>query len=354
MIRVGIIGFGLAGRVFHAPLVSSVEGLELAAIVERTSNHAAERYPGIRTCRSVEELLHDQSIGLVVVATPSGTHFETAQMVLEAGRPVIVDKPVSLTSGDIARLIRLARDKKLPLIPFHNRRWDGDFLTLQKLLRDNTLGRVVHLESRMDRWNPGATRVAWKDEPQHGGGVLLDLGTHLVDQALVLFGKPLALAADVLRERDGDGANDSFSIRLRYARFRVTVEANNLSSPAGSRFHLRGVHGNFRKKGIDPQEAELKTLVRISAPHWGEEPPGEWGMLHVDVGGGMVTRPLATAPGDYRRYYACVRDALLGNGSLPVTAEEAWHVARILEWAQESSDRRCEIPCDWTQAPASS
>ena len=263
MLRIGLIGFGMAGRVFHAPLISSVDGLELAAVVERHGDQAAQRYPGVKIYRSLEELLADSSIDLVVVATPSGTHFQVAKQALAARKHVVVDKPVSVTSDEIAQLIELARANGKLLIPFHNRRWDGDFLTVQKLLHEHQLGRIVHLESRFDRWNPGATRRPWKDDPEQGGGVLLDLGTHLVDQALVLCGKPLAISADVLRERDGEGSDDAFTIRLRYEKCFVTLGANALSAPAGARFHIRGTRGNFRKKGVDPQEAALNKITRI-------------------------------------------------------------------------------------------
>ena len=351
MIRAGIAGFGLAGRVFHAPLVSSVEGFELAGVLERQTNLAAERYPGIVTYRTFGELLADSSLSLVILATPSGTHYDLARQALEAGRNLVVDKPVAAQSEEIASLAALARRKGLLLAPFHNRRWDGDFLTLQALLREGTLGRLVHLESRMDRWNPGAPRRPWKNDPAQGGGVLLDLGTHLVDQALVLFDKPHAVGAEVLRERDGDGANDAFTLRLRYDRFLVTLGANALSSPAGARFHARGTRGNYRKKGVDPQEAALGKLTRIPAADWGREPEHNWGMLHVDVDGGMVTRPVSTLPGDYRRYYEGIRNALTGNAPPPVTPAEAWRVARILEWARQSSGERREIDCDWTGEP---
>ncbi len=352
MIRVGLVGFGMAGRVFHAPLISSVEGLELAAVVERHTDAAQQRYPSIKTYRTLDDLLAAQSIDLVVVATPNGTHFEVARQALAAGKPVVVDKPVAVTATEIAELMALARDKGVALIPFHNRRWDGDFLTVRKVLEGSYLGRLVYFESRMDRWNPGATRRPWKEDAGQGGGVLLDLGTHLSDQALVLFGKPLAVGAEVLRERDGSGANDAFTMRLRYAGFWVTLGANALSSAAGPRFLLRGTNGNFRKKGVDPQEAALNKVTRITAPNWGEEPAADWGMLHVDVDGGMVTRPFGTLPGDYRRYYQGVRDALLGKAAVPVSAVEAWRAARLLEQAQESSERRCEVECDWTSEPA--
>jgi len=351
MIRVGLVGFGMAGRVFHAPLISSVEGLALSAVVERHTNQAVERYPWITTHRSLEGLLADRTLGLVVVATPSGSHFEVARQVIEAGFNVVVDKPMAVRSDEIAALMSLAKKRGVLLVPFHNRRFDGDFLTVQNLLREGTLGRLVHFESRMDRWNPGATRMPWKNDLAQGGGVLLDLGTHLVDLAMALFGSPIAVGAEVLRERDGEGANDAFTIRLRYLGIRVMLEANALSSPAGPRFVVRGTRGNFRKKGVDPQEAALNKITRITAAAWGQEPASEWGMLHVDVEGGMVTRPLATMAGDYRLYYAGVRDVLEKKAAPQVTAVDAWRAARVLEWAQQSSEIRCEVQCDWSAEP---
>lgn len=351
MLRVGLVGFGMAGRVFHAPLISSVDGLELAAVVERHSDQAAQRYPSVKIYRALEELLTDASIDLIVLATPSGTHFDAAKQILEAGRNVVVDKPVSPTPDQIRKLIELAHVRQRLLIPFHNRRWDSDFLTVQKLLHEHQLGRVVSIDSRFDRWNPGATRRPWKDDPTAGGGVLLDLGTHLVDQALILCSKPLSVGAEVLRERDGEGSDDAFTIRLRYEGCMITLGANNLSSPAGARFHLRGTRGNYRKKGLDPQEAALNKITHITASNWGQESAPDWGLLYVDVEGGMVSRPVASLPGDYRLFYAGVRDALLGNAPPPVAAVEAWRVARILEWARISSEQRREIECDWRDEP---
>jgi scyllo-inositol 2-dehydrogenase (NADP+) len=189
--------------------------------------------------------------------------------------------------------------------------------------------------------------VPWKEDTSAGGGVLLDLGTHLVDQAVALFGKPLAVSAEVLRERDGDGADDAFNMRLRYEGFGVTLGANMLSSPAAPRFRVRGTKGNFVKKGVDPQEAALNKVTRITDPAWGNEPAADWGMLHVDVDGGMVTRPLTTLAGDYRGYYAAVRDAVLGKAPPPVTAVDAWRAAQVLEWATESAKTRREVTCRW-------
>jgi predicted dehydrogenase len=352
MIRVGLIGFGMAGRVFHGPLISSVDGLELAAVLERSSDNAARRYPRIITYRSLDAILADASLGLFVVATPTGTHSEVASQLLQAGKHVIVDKPMSTASAQIAELIQLAAANDCLLFPFHNRRWDSDFLTIQKLLREGLLGRLVYLESRFDRWrpNPPSDRL-WKEDPNAGGGVLMDLGTHIADQALYLFGLPEAVAADVLCERDWARANDAFQLRLRYPGFTVALGANSLSMPPRPRFHIRGSKGNFWKWGLDPQEAALNQIVRIADPGWGRELPENWGTLNVDVEGGSVSRPVAPVLGDYRLYYAGVRDALLGKAAAPVPAIDAWRVARLLEWAVESSEQRREVACDWTLQP---
>jgi predicted dehydrogenase len=339
----------MAARVFHAPLISSVEGLRLAAVVERHSDQASARYPEIRTFRSLEEMLADSSLDLIVVTTPSGTHFDVARRAIDAGKNVIVDKPMAARSQEIAELIALAAERRVMLVPFHNRRWDGDFLTVQKLIREDAVGRLVYMESRMDRWNPGATRTPWKNDPVLGGGVLLDLGTHLVDQALVLFGKPLGVSAEIDREREGEGANDSFTIRLRFQGVRVSVGANMLSSPVGPRFLLRGTMGNFRKMGVDPQEAALNKITHIGSPAWGKDPETQWGMLAAVADGAVITQPVETIPGDYRRFYEGVRDAVTAGGAAPARAVEAWRVARILEWAEESAEERREVACKWDE-----
>lgn len=353
MIRVGLVGFGMAGRVFHGPLLSSVNGLELAAVLERSTNKAAERYPGITTYRSLDAMLEDSSLDLFVVATPSGTHFEIARQILEAGRNVVVDKPMAATAAQVAELMALAKKRKAWLIPFLNRRWDSDFQTLQKLLHEDSVGRVVYLESTFDRWRPDRpTERLWKEDPAAGGGVLLDLGTHLADQALTLLGKPQAVCAEVKRERDGDGANDCFTIRLSYSKMTAMLASNCLSALARPRFHLRGTQGNYWKWGVDPQEAALNAITRIGDGPWGVDPPENWGTLKVNANGATVSMPVEPLPGDYRLYYSGVRDALLDKGPAPIPAVAAWRVARLLEWAAESSDKRCEINCDWSQEPS--
>lgn len=353
MIRVGLIGFGLAGRAFHAPLLASVEGYELAAVVERSTNQAEQLYPGIKTVRTVEELLADFTIPLVVVATPSATHYDLALQALSAGKHVVIDKPMAMHSSEIAEILTLAASKKLFAIPYQNRRWDSDFLTLRKVMEEGALGRIVHLTSRMDRWSPGAPRVAWKTDASNGG-ILYDLGTHLVDQALVLFGSPLGVSAEVERERDGDGPNDSFTIRLRYAAYRVTLGSNMLTAIPSFRYRLRGAKGGFRKGGVDPQEAALLKITRIDSPTWGHEPVSEWGIKHIDLDGGIDTETVESIPGDYRQFYIGLREALKGRGATPTNAAEAWRTAKVLEWSIQSAKECREIECDWSADPKES
>jgi predicted dehydrogenase len=351
MIRVGLVGFGMAGRVFHAPLISSVEGLELAAVVERHANQAAERYPKITTYRSLEAMLADASLQLIVVATPNESHVPCARQILEAGKNVVVDKPMGVTSAEIAQLMQLAAARGLLLAPFHNRRWDDNFRTIQRLLQDGSLGRLVHMESNWDRWRPEPRPGAWREKLVPGAGILFDLGSHLVDQAIELFGLPEAVGAEVGRERDGEGPDDSFTLRLRYPRLSVVLRSTCLGSLQRPFVHLRGTKGNYWKWTLDPQEAALNQITRIDDPKWGEEPPADWGTLSVDAEGDSASRSIEPIPGDYRFFYAGIRDALLGKAPAPVPALAAWRAARLIEWARGASDERREVICDWNEEP---
>jgi predicted dehydrogenase len=346
------VGFGLAGRAFHAPVISAVEGLELAGVVERSTHRAADAYPGIAVYPSLEAMLGDASLHLIVIATPTPSHLELAVQALEAGRHVVVDKPAGVDSSQIATLMACAKARERLCIPFHNRRWDNDFRTLRQLLHEQKLGRVIQLDSTFDRWKPNANpETVWRESDAPGSGILLDLGTHQVDQVLQLFGLPLAVSAYLARERDRAVAIDSYSLRLRYPHATATVSGNNLAAIPRPHFLVRGTRGNFVKWSLDPQENALRQKGRITEPGWGIEPPSDWGTLAVDVDGCMVSQPVPSIPGDYRLFYAGVRDALLGKSAPPVLPIEAWRVARILEWAEQSSLEGREIPCDWTEEP---
>lgn len=353
MIRVGVVGFGLGGRVLHAPVIAGVDGLELAAVVERSTNLAAARYPGIAVYRSLEAMLADASLELIVVTTPTATHFDLARQALQAGKHVVVDKPVCVRAAEVAELMQLARARNRVFVPYHNRHWDSDFRTVEQLVRAGTLGRIVAFDSAMDRWRPGATRTPWKDNAAAGGGRLHDLGSHLVYLAMTLFGLPATVGAEVVRERDGEGADDAFILRLRYPGLMATLAATNVAAVPRPRFYVRGLEGSYVKFGVDVQEEALHKVTRAEGEDWGREPEDEWGTLTLDIDGTLMNSRVEPLAGDYRIFYAGVRDAILGQQEPPVQALEAWRTVHILELALKASRERREMACDWSAEPAS-
>lgn len=350
-IGVGIIGYGLAGRVFHAPFVSAVPGLKLEAFVERKTDEAHRAYPATRTHRSVDEMLRDPKIDLVVVATPNETHYALAKQALEAGKHVVVDKPFAETSTQAEELIALAKKQGKVLAPFHNRRWDGDFLTVKKVLAGGQLGRLVTFESHFDRFKPIPRDHSWKEAANPANGMLMDLGPHLVDQALALFGTPKMVTASVRNDREASAVEDAFDIVLTYDKLLVFCRAAMLACQAAPRFLLHGTAGSFRKWGLDPQETAIAAGAKV--PRLGE--PQEWLCEDESLWGELVVAPVLTAPGtlvrtrvqtdcgDYRGFYVNVRDAIGGTAKLEVTPEAGLAVARVLEAARKSSAEHCSI-----------
>jgi scyllo-inositol 2-dehydrogenase (NADP+) len=342
-IKTAVIGYGLAGRVFHAPFVSAVPGLKLEAIVQRKGHEAAKAYPGAQILRSVDEALKDASIQLIAVGTPNETHFDLAKQALVAGKHVVIDKPFAATSAEAAELKELAEKKGLVLAPFHNRRWDGDFLTVRKLLREDAVGRLVTFESHFDRFRPLPRENTWKESGNAANGLLMDLGPHLVDQALTLFGAPEGITASVRRDRDATDIEDAFEITLEYPRLRAHCRSSMLAADAAPRFLLHGVKGSYKKWGLDPQEPALVgggKVPRMGEGEWLAEPESEWGTLTVAPvladPGNLTRTKVKTELGDYRLYYANVRDAINGVAKLEVTPEDGWRVIRLLEMARES------------------
>lgn len=342
MIGVGLVGFGVAGRTFHAPIISAVPDLRLACVVKRGGGTLPEPYQGVRVTHSLGEMLADPAIELAIIATPNPTHFELAKQCLEAGRHVVVDKPFTVTSGEAAELIAIADRRKRVLSVYQNRRYDGDFGTVRELIGSGSLGRIVSLESHYDRFRPQLKEGAWRERDTPGSGVLYDLGAHLIDQALVLFGSPGAITADLRIERDHAVVTDAFDLTLHYAHLSVLLRASMLAAQAGPRFVVRGTLGSYVKHGFDPQEETLKQGASPNSVGWGEEPSSAWGTLSD----GKQERMLPTRNGDYRQYYENIRDAILGKASLQVTALEAWRVVRLIELAQQSSQQRRAIDCD--------
>ncbi|WP_394821893.1 oxidoreductase [Pendulispora albinea] len=344
-IGVGVVGFGLAGRVFHLPTVSAVPGLRVAAIVQRQGDEARAAYPQAKIVRSFDELLGDPDIELVVVATPNESHYALAERALLANKHVVVDKPFTTRTSEAERLASLSHERGRVLSVFQNRRWDGDYLTVRDLLAKGTLGRLATYEAYYDRFRP-EVRNRWKDQPGEGTGILYDLGPHLIDQALDLFGEPQSIDARVLRERDGAETNDAFELTLRYPNLRVQLGATLLAASPRPRFHLRGTRASFVKYGVDPQEAMLAAGDHYASPHWGEEPEDAWGtVFSVSTGDQSIHPPLATHRGDYRDYYRDIESAIRTGKRPAVTAEHGVRVMRVIEFALASSRERREL--DW-------
>jgi predicted dehydrogenase len=348
-IGVAVIGFGLAGQVFHAPFVSAVPGLKLEAIVQRKGDEAGKVYPSARILRSVEDALKDAAVKLIVVGTPNETHYALAKQALLAGKHVVIDKPFAATSAEAKELKELAEKQGVVLAPFHNRRWDGDFLTVRRLLAEQAVGRLVTYESHFDRFRPLPRENTWKEGANAANGLLMDLGPHLVDQALALFGAPVGITASVRKDRDKTDIEDAFDITLEYPGYsgqhglRAHCRSSMLACDAAPRFLLHGTKGSFKKYGLDPQEPALvggAKVPRVGEGEWLADPEGQWGILTVapvPADPSTLTRTrVKTELGDYRGYYANVRDAINGVAKLAVTPEDGYRTVKLLEMARES------------------
>src|SRR6266851_8984339 len=347
MIEVGLVGFGLAGRAFHAPVIRAVPGLHLAAIVQRNGTEAAEKYPDVRIARSLDELFSMAEIHLVVIATPNETHYSFARQCLEAGRDVVVDKPFTTTLEEAVSLVQFAKDANRLLTVYQNRRYDGDFQAVRQLVEAGTLGRIVRFETAYDRFRPQLKPGAWRQTARPGSGILFDIAPHLIDHALVLFGLPEAVTADVRAERENAAADDAFDIMLHYSDgMRAVLRSSILAAAPRPRFVLFGTQASFVKQTFDPQEMNLRRGHIPGDTAWGAEPEENWGVLTIPAGDSFEQRRIPSATCDYRDYYSNVRDAILGRAAPAVTPEYALDVMRMLELARVSSERRCTLPWD--------
>jgi scyllo-inositol 2-dehydrogenase (NADP+) len=352
MINVGLIGFGLAGRSFHAPVISAVPGLHLSAILQRSGSEAAKAYPGARIVHSLDELLAIPDIRLIVIASPNETHAPFARACLAAGRDVVVDKPFTTTLDEAVNLVQFAKQSGRLLTVYQNRRYDGDFQAILQLVAAGALGRMVRFETTYDRFRPNLKPNAWREQRAPGAGILFDLGPHLIDHALQLFGRPEAVTADVRIEREGGLVDDAFDILLHYPHsLRAALRSSILAAAPRPRFVLFGTQGAFVKHTFDPQENNLRRGEIPKDAPWGAEPEEDWGLLTLPNADGTTTqRRIPSATGDYRDYYANVRDTLLGRAKPAVSLEQALDVMQILELARESSATRRTIP--WPHSAA--
>jgi predicted dehydrogenase len=345
-LRVAVLGYGLAGAVFHAPLIASVPGLRLAAVV--TSNperatQATREHPGVEVLDDADRVWERAGeLDLAVVATPNRTHGPLTLAALGAGLPVVVDKPMAVDAAEGQAMVDRARARGLLLTVFQNRRWDGDMLTVRRLLDEGALGRVWRFESRFDRWRP-TPKPGWRETggPEDAGGMLNDIGSHLVDQALHLFGPSVLVYGELDRRRPGMRVDDDAFIALTHASgMRSHLWMSLVAALPGPRLRVVGERAVYIKHGLDGQEEALRSGRRPDEPGWGQEPPDRWGLL----GTGDQTRPVPTEPGAYQRFYPGVLAALQHGAPPPVDPVEVVAALRVLDAARRSASERVAVP----------
>ncbi|MCJ8164800.1 oxidoreductase [Pontibacter sp. E15-1] len=339
-IHIGLIGFGMSGQVFHAPFITNVPGLHLAKIRETRPENIAlaqERYPQAEIVQDVKAIFEDAAIDLVVLATPNVSHLPLAREALNAGKHVVVEKPFTVTSAEADELTALAKSKGKLLTVYQNRRWDSDFKTIRKILDGNLLGHVVEYEAHFDRFRNFLKPNTWKEESAPGSGILYDLGSHLIDQALCLFGLPEEVSAELRTQRPNSQIVDNFQLMLHYPTLRVILKAGMLVREPGPRYTLHGDRGSFLKYGLDVQEAALKEgKAPKGTADWGIEPEALWGTLNTTLHGLHFAGKLESETGDYTGFYENVYQAVTGTAELAVKPEEARNTIRVIELAMQS------------------
>ncbi|MCD6347751.1 MAG: Gfo/Idh/MocA family oxidoreductase [Bacteroidales bacterium] len=338
-----LCSFGMSGRVFHAPLISSHSGFELYSILERTRNLSKATYPKVKTVQLFDELLNDPMVELIIVNVPDHLHFEFTETALLAGKHVIVEKPFTIDLPSAIKLRDLAREKNLHLFVFQNRRWDSDFLTIKKLLQSGRLGRIAEFEAHYDRFRPVPTPNTWKEDKNHGTGLLYNLGAHLIDQTLVLFGLPDAVYADLDTLRQHSNVTDYFTLILYYKDMRAILRSSYLVKEQVAKYIIHGDNGSFIKKGQDPQEERLNSGWKGDDPDIGAEPASSCGLLYQDDSTNNYPEEIKSLTGNYMQFYDEVYQTMRSNFSGAVTADDGVRVMQIIDAAIRSNEQNTTI-----------
>lgn len=338
-ISVGLIGYGIGGLIFHAPFLAVARGLRLEAIATSRRAEVERDFPSVRVHPNADALVRDPGIALAVVSTPSDTHFEIARAALEAGKHVVIDKPMAITVAEADFLIELAQSRGRVLSVYQNRRWDGDFRTVRRVIEEGRLGGIYHYEAHFDRFRP-SIKTGWREQDGPGSGILYDLGSHLIDQALVLFGMPEAVTADVFLQRPGARSVDYFHLVLEYGSRRVVLHSSSMAREPGPHFAVHGDGGSFLKYGMDPQEDAIIAGGRPGRLGWGRDDPEQYGLLvRAD---GTASR-IETLPGGYERYYEAMAACLLEGAPVPVDPMDSRNGLAIIEASLRSARERRTI-----------
>jgi scyllo-inositol 2-dehydrogenase (NADP+) len=341
-IQTAILGFGLSGRVFHAPFIHANKKFCLNTIVS-SGSEARKLYSEAEVTKDFRTVLENPEIELIVICTPHHFHAIQACQALEAGKHVVVEKPVAMSSVETEQIIAAAAESGKTALPYHNRRWDGDFMTVRHLIEQGFLGEVMDFESRFDRFSPDVLRAEWRYNKENGGGTLFDLGPHLIDQAICLFGKPESVWCQLRNQRAGSNANDSFDMKLIYPKLTASLRAGVFVKEQGPRFQVHGSQGSFVKYGLDTQEAELKKGKLPDSKNFGVDLKTYHGILHSEINGKIIRGKYATEPGHYMGFYEDVCATLTENKSPEVTLDDALLNIKIMEAAVKSNAEKRNI-----------
>lgn len=336
IIKTGICSFGMSGKLFHAPFINAHPGYELSAIVERSKSDSRALYPHSKLVRSVEELIADESLQLIIVNTPIQTHFDYARLALQAGKHVIVEKPFTVTSSQAQELVDLAKQQHLHLIVYQNRRYDGDYCAVKKVMEDNLIGEIKEAEIRYDRYRPEISHKVHKETDLPGAGITYDLGAHLVDQSLQLFGWPEAIFADMMAMRKDSPVDDYVELILYYPKHRVRLKASNFVKEPVPEYIFNGNVGSFLQKRSDLQETMLLQGVVPSQKSWCPAPDSPDGFLHTVIDGKEIQEERMSVPGNYMNYFEDVYNTIVNGAPNPVPGEDGVKVIRLIEAAKQS------------------
>lgn len=339
-IKTALLSYGMSGEIFHAPLLAVDPGFDLVSVVQRNSDKAKLRYPAIKIVRDAYQVIEDESIELVVINTPNESHHQYAMQALEASKHVIVEKPFTVSVDEAQQLIALAKKKNKLLTVFQNRRWDGDFLTIKSIVENQMVGKVAEFELHYDRYRNYIEANTWKEECGPGSGILFNLGSHMLDQVLVLFGMPVEVDARIGIQRPNGKVEDYYDIRMQYSDFHAIVKSSYLVREPTPRYILHGTEGSFIKYGIDPQEQALKDGKAPGSPGWGSEGKEWWGKLNTSTGGLHVEGLVETLPGNYMQFYKSLYESIRNSKPLAVKPEESKNVIRLIEACYESQSER--------------
>jgi scyllo-inositol 2-dehydrogenase (NADP+) len=345
-LKVGVVGFGISAKVFHLPFITTLpEHFELKSILQRKGNEAQETYPDVKILRSIEELIADPELDLIVITTPNDTHFPYTKLALEAGKHVVLEKPFTNTTAEGKELVKIADASDKVLSVYQNRRYVSDFRTIKDILDKKLLGDIHEFEAHYDRYRAEARLTAWREAPLAGSGILYDLGAHIIDQVLYFFGMPKFITADIRLQRPHARVDDFFNIWLDYGFNKVILHAGMLVREAGPRYMIQGTSGSFIKYGEDPQEARLRAGELPIGEDWGAEAEDIYGLIHTEIDGKIIKQKYPSLKGSYADYYLDLYDSIVNGKPVKQKPEHGYNTIRIMELAMLSSAEKRTIPC---------